>query len=67
MADQEPEGPAGEHAPGWLFRLNTTLGARHNTPAWMGAVAGEGTSAADAAPPGVEPAPGLPPLRQRQA
>ena len=53
MADHEPEGPAGEHAPGWLFRLNTTLGARHNTPAWMGSGAAEGTSAACEAPPGV--------------
>jgi hypothetical protein len=35
MADHDPGDSAPDHAPGWLFRLNTTLGARLNTPAWM--------------------------------
>jgi hypothetical protein len=35
MADLDPGDSAPDLAPGWLFRLNTTLGARLNTPAWM--------------------------------
>ena len=58
MADHETDGRPREHAPGWLFRLNTTLGARLNTPAWMGAPAAEGTAPAieaEAAPESVQP------------
>jgi hypothetical protein len=65
MADHDPGDTPSGSGPGWLFRLNTTLGARLNTPAWMGS--GENVAAApDAIPPSpAAPDPVLPPIANR--
>ena len=65
MADHDPGDTPSGNGPGWLFRLNTTLGARLNTPAWMGS--GEnGAPAHDAIPQSpAAPDPVLPPIANR--
>lgn len=57
MADHENGEAPRDPAPGWLFRLNTTLGARLNAPAWMGSPASGEAAAANEAVPAVEAKP----------
>jgi hypothetical protein len=58
MADHDPGDSAPDHAPGWLFRLNTTLGARLNAPTWMAlGAAAPGARGASTPEPGPEHVP----------
>ena len=62
MADHDAADTPSGNGPGWLFRLNTTLGARLNAPAWMGA-GDNGAPAHDAtAQSPTMPDPGPPPV-----
>ena len=62
MADHDAADTPSGNGPGWLFRLNTTLGARLNAPAWMGS-GDTGAPAHDAtAQPSAAQDPGPPPV-----
>ena len=65
MADHDAADTPSGNGPGWLFRLNTTLGARLNAPAWMGS--GEDGAPAPDANPQSAAAPDLvlPPIANR--
>lgn len=66
MADHDTGDSRTGNGPGWLFRLNTTLGARLNTPAWMGAAENEAPSHGATPESPAEPEPALPPLVARK-